>query len=100
VFHDGKAKNIVAVQSMRLAASAVLSWHWLSGGFLETFWSSVYSGILTSVKEYLGAATGQMVLPARVRASRQTKFLSSMFFYVGCQQKVRPRFRDESSCFK
>lgn len=51
LYQDGKATNLVIVQSTGLDISVVLFWCWSSIGFLEDCWSLVYIWSLMSLKE-------------------------------------------------
>lgn len=85
-----KADNTVVVQPTRLDVSALPIWHWNARGELLVLglcWSPDDVGFNTP-------AAGEVSLLVRVRTGRQkAMFPSSMPFYVGCLQKVWPRFR-------
>lgn len=60
-FHTREAGNLIDAQSLRLDTSAILTWYWRSGGFLENSWTSVHIGrqkswIQMSVKDGGGSS--------------------------------------------
>lgn len=84
-------------QSSRLDVSADPIRCQSPGRFPESYWSTVYMGILkelvlTLVKEYCRTRADELTRECE-GSGQKVKFSSPMFFNTGCQQKAWPSFR-------
>lgn len=95
--HTGEAKNPIAAQPMRLGISAVPTWLWSPREFLESCWSSVYTGTLKmvvpmAVKDSLSNSVDELASDCEVKQVA-AKLPSSTSFVLDCHQKVTPGLR-------